>query len=280
VTETQVKVVAVFGGGGAKSVAHVGAARALAEAGLTPSHYVGTSFGAVIAAALASGSTPETLADQLLHPTTRPVVSIDYLSLVKGFFADHLLKPQPLVELIQRLVPAQRFEDLGVPLIVTATDLDSGELTLFGNGGRRGTVGLHEALYASCALPLYYPAATIAGRRFADGGLRAVLPLEPAKSIPADLVVAVHVGPGFDEGPPPTSTNLHSLIPPPLVRAHGSSERIMMAAQTEQAIRDWPRGAAKLVVVRPVKEREATFAVENVQRYIEAGYRVTKQSVD
>ena len=272
------KGVAVFGGGGAKSVAHVGAARALAEAGLTPSHYVGTSFGAVIAAALASGTTPEVLTDQLLHPTTRPVVSLDYLSLVKGFFADHLLRPQPLVELIQRLVPVRRFEDLGVPLIVTATDLDSGELTLFGDGGQRGAVGLHEALYASCALPLYYPAATIDGRRFADGGLRAVLPLEPAKSIPADLVVAVHVGPGFDEGPP--STNLHSLIPPPLVRAHGSSERIMMAAQTEQAIRDWPTSAAKLVVVRPVKEREATFAVKNVQRYIEAGYRVTKQSVD
>lgn len=274
------KVVAVFGGGGAKSVAHVGAARALAEAGLTPAHYVGTSFGAVIAAALASGSTPEALTDQLLHPTTRPVVSLDYLSLVKGFFADHLLKPQPLVELIQRLVPARRFEDLRMPLIVTATDLDSGELTLFGDGGRPGTVGLHEALYASCALPLYYPAATIAGRRFADGGLRAVLPLEPAKSIPADLVVAVHVGPGFDEGPSPTSTSLHSLIPPPLVRAHGSSERIMMAAQTEQAIRDWPTGAAKLVVVRPVKEREATFAVKNVQRYIDAGYVTTRQGLD
>ncbi len=274
------KVVVVFGGGGAKSAAHVGAARALAEAGLTPSHYVGTSFGAVIAAALASGTTPEVLTDQLLHPTTRPVVSLDYLSLVRGFFADHLLKPQPLVELIRRLVPIERFEDLGVPLIVTATDLDSGELTLFGDGGQgHGAVGLQEALYASCALPLYYPAATIDGRRFADGGLRAVLPLEPAKSIPADLVVAVHVGPGFDEGTPPSSTNLHSLIPPPLVRAHGSSERIMMAAQTEQAIRDWPKGGAKLVVVRPVKEREATFAVKNVQRYIEAGYRVTKQSV-
>lgn len=276
----QRRVVAVFGGGGAKSVAHVGAARALAEAGLTPSFYIGTSFGAVIAAALASGTTPEALADQLLHPTTRPVVSLDYLSLVKGFFADHLLKPQPLVELIRRLVPARRFEDLGVPLIVTATDLDSGELTLFGDGGRPGTVGLHEALYASCALPLYYPAATIAGRRFADGGLRAVLPLEPARSIPADLVVAVHVGPGFDEGPPPASTNLHSLIPPPLVRAHGSSERIMMAAQTEQAIRDWPPSAAKLVVVRPVKEREATFAVKNVLRYIDAGYVTTRQALD
>jgi len=274
------RVVAVFGGGGAKSVAHVGAARALAEADLTPSHYVGTSFGAVIAAALASGTTPEVLTDQLLHPTTRPVVSLDYLSLVKGFFADHLLKPQPLVQLIQRLVPARRFEDLRVPLVVTATDLDSGELTLFGDGGQRGTVGLHEALYASCALPLYYPAATIDGRRFADGGLRAVLPLEPARQIPADLVVAVHVGPGFDEGPPPASTNRHNLVPPPLVRAHGSSERIMMAAQTEQAIRDWPKGGVKLVVVRPVKEREATFAVKNVQRYIDAGYNETRKTLD
>jgi NTE family protein len=275
----QRRVVAVFGGGGAKSVAHVGAARALAEAGLAPSVYIGTSFGAVIAAALASGTTPELLTDQLLHPTTRPVVSLDYVSLVKGFFADHLLKPQPLVQLIQRLVPVQRFEDLGVPLIVTATDLDSGALTLFGNGGRRGTVGLHEALYASCALPLYYPAATIDGRRFADGGLRAVLPLETARSIPADLVVAVHVGPGFDEGPPPTSSNLHGLIPPPLVRAHGSSERIMMAAQVEQAIKDWPPDGPELVVVRPVREREATFAVQNISRYIEAGYSATKQSI-
>ncbi len=274
------KVVAVFGGGGAKSVAHVGAARALAEAGLTAAHYVGTSFGAVIAAALASGTTPEVLTDQLLHPTTRPVVSLDYLSLVKGFFADHLLKPQPLVELIRRLVPVRRFEDLGMPLLVTATDLDSGELTLFGDSGQgRGAVGLHEALYASCALPLYYPAAMIDGRRFVDGGLRAVLPLGPAQSIPADLVVAVHVGPGFDEGPPPTTTNHQSLIPPPLVRAHGSSERIMMAAQTERAIRDWPKDGAKLVIVRPVREREATFAVNNVKRYIEAGYEATQQSL-
>ena len=272
------KVVAVFGGGGAKSGAHVGAARALGEAGLTPSHYVGTSFGAVIAAALASGTTPEVLTDQLLHPTTRPVVSLDYLSLVKGFFADHLLKPQPLIDLIRRLVPARRFADLKVPLLVTATDLDSGELVVV--DGKSPNVELWDALYASCALPLYYPPATIDGRRFADGGLRAVLPLEPAKSIPADLVVAVHVGPGFDEGPPPTSTTLHNLVPPPLVRAHGSSERIMMAAQVEQAIKDWPPDGPKLVVVRPVREREATFALQNISRYIEAGYSATKQSLE
>lgn len=269
------KVVAVFSGGGAKSVAHAGAARALVEAGLAPAHYLGTSFGAVIAAALASGATPQALSDALLHPATRPVVSLDYVSLVKGFFADHLLKPGPLRDLIARLVPARRFADLQVPLGVTATDLDSGELVVFGE--QDASVPLHDALYASCALPLYYPPATIDGRRFADGGLRAVLPLEPARSLFADLVVAVHVGPGFDEGPPPSAN--HGMIPPPLVRAHGSSERIMMAAQVERTIADWPKTGARLVVVRPVREREATFAVQNVQRYIAAGYEATRRAL-
>lgn len=270
------RVVAVFGGGGAKSVAHAGAAKALAQAGLVPWHYVGTSFGAVMAASLASGTTPDALTNELLHPVTKSVVALDWLSFAKGFFADHLLKPEPLRELIARLVPARRFSDLAVPLLVTATDLDSGELVLF--GPQRSDAELQEALYASCALPLYYPAATIDGRRFADGGLRAVLPLAPASGIPADLVVAVHVGPGFDEGPPPAAVN--SLLPPALVRVHGSSERIMMAAQAEQAIRDWPSGAARLIVVRPVKEREATFAVQNVQRYISAGFEATQRSLN
>jgi len=53
----------------------------------------------------------------------------------------------------------------------------------------------------------------------------------------------------------------------------------MMAAQAENAIRDWPKDAAKLLIVRPVKEREATFAIQNVQRYINAGYEATKRSL-
>jgi NTE family protein len=160
-------------------------------------------------------------------------------------------------------------------LTVTATDLDSGELVLFGGP----EVGLHDALYASCALPLYFPPLVINGRRLADGGLRAVLALDVARRIPADLVVAVHVGPGFDEPPVPSATALKRLLPPPLIRAHGEAIRIMMAAQTEQAIAAWPRDGARLVVVRAVAEREATFAVGAGERYLEAGYRETRRAL-
>src|SRR6266568_3133946 len=219
----------VFGGGGAKSLAHAGAWKALLEAGLRPFHIVCTSMGAVVGAAFAGGSSYE------------------------------------------------RFDQLALPLTVTATDIDSGELMLFGALG--GDAPLRDALYASCALPLYFPPGAVDGHRLADGGLRSVLPLEVARRVPADLIVAIDVGPGFDEPARPSSTALARLRPPPLIRAHGEAIRIMMAAQTERAIADWPKDGPRLVLVRPVAEREATFAVGEGERYLEAGYRETKRAL-
>ncbi len=269
------RVVAVFSGGGAKALAHAGAWRALLEAGITPIHIVATSMGAVVGAAFAAGATFEQLTTTLQGITRKDVAALDPLNLLKGVYAKSLLKPEPLRRTIARLVPAERFEQLRIPLTVTATDLDSGEAVLFGCV-LPGAVsaGLQEALYATCALPLYYPPAVIGGRRYADGGLRAVLPLEAAARIPADLVLAISVGPGFDEVAVPTvpPSNLPSLI-----RAHGEAERIMMAAQTERQVALWPSDAAPLVLVRPVKEKEATFALDQIARYMEAGYRETKR---
>jgi NTE family protein len=271
-----VRVVAVFGGGGAKSIACAGAWRAMAEAGVVPSHLVGTSMGAVVAAAFAAGATYDEVVIGARSLSQRDVAPIDPLALVKGVFASHLLKPAGPRRVIERLVPATRWEELKIPLTVTATDLDSGELVLF--GPQSPGVRLHDALYASCALPVYFPPARIDGRRLVDGGLRAVLGLEAASKIPADLVIAVHVGPGFDEPlPPPTVPS--RLLPPPLVRAHGEAIRVMMAAQVDRLIREWPQQAARLVVVRPVAEREATFSVDAGARYARAGYDATKQAL-
>ena len=267
------RVVGVFGGGGAKSLACAGAWKALAEASLTPSHLVGTSLGAVIAAAFASGASYDDVVIAARSLSRRDVAPLDPIALLKGAFAGSILKAQGPRRAIERLVPATRFEQLKSPLTITATDLDSGELLLFGTGGR-SDLPLHDALYASCALPLYFPPSSLDGRRLADGGLRAVLGLEPASKIPADLVVAIHVGPGFDE-PAPTSR----APVPALVRAHGEAIRVMMAAQVERQIADWPKDAPPLVLVRPIAEREATFAVASGDRYLQAGYAATKRAL-
>ncbi len=298
------RVVAVFGGGGAKSLAHAGAWRALLEAGLRPSHIVGTSMGAVVGAAFAAGSSYERFVDVAGSLGTKDVAAPDLFAFVKGVFAPAIFRPAPLQHSIARLVPATRFADLQVPLTVTATDIDSGQLVLLGASpgtGAWGDVGaqhaaplqqsgpswvhlgtdapLIDALYASCALPLYFPPGVIDGRRLADGGLRAVLPLDVARRVPADLVVAVDVGPGFDEPPLPPSTVFSRFLPPPLIRAHGEAIRVMMAAQTERAIADWPKDAPRLILVRAVAEREATFAVGAGERYLKAGYEATRRAL-
>ncbi len=272
-----VRVVAVFGGGGAKSLAHAGAWKALLEAGLRPFHIVGTSMGAVVGAAFAGGSSYERFVEVARTLGAKDVAALDLFALAKGVLASHIFKPEPLQRSIARLVPATRFDQLALPLTVTATDIDSGELMLFGALG--GDAPLRDALYASCALPLYFPPGAVDGHRLADGGLRSVLPLEVARRVPADLIVAIDVGPGFDEPARPSSTALARLRPPPLIRAHGEAIRIMMAAQTERAIADWPKDGPRLVLVRPVAEREATFAVGEGERYLEAGYRETKRAL-
>ena len=287
------KAALVLGGGGAKALAHAGAWKALQERDTQITHIIGTSMGAVIGAVLAAGSGVDKLLRTARSLTAKDFAAARLGTLLKGFFAVSLFEARGLERTIARLVPATRFDALKTPLTVTATDLDSGELVLFGTdphplspspvrgAGGRGmasagrAVPLQNALYASCALPLYFPPAVIDGRRLADGGLRAVLPLEVAAKLPVDLVVAVDVGPGFDEAATPGA---QSPVPP-LVRAHGEAVRIMMAAQTERAIAAWPADAPRLVVVRAVAEREATFAVGQADRYFEAGYSLTKQAV-
>ena len=125
------------------------------------------------------------------------------------------MRAAPFRRAIERFFPFTRFSDLRVPLTVSATDLDTGERILFGAGGE--DVPLADALMASCALPLFYPAVTVGGRRLGDGGLRGVLPLDLVPR-EARRVVAVDIGPGFDElaaGPSPYPSLRRRTATPP-----------------------------------------------------------------
>jgi NTE family protein len=272
------KVVLVLSGGGAKTLAHAGAFRALEQANLLPSQVFATSMGAVVGAALCAGMPFDQVRRRAMGIRRKDVAPLDPLVLVLGLFARSLFPAAALRRAIATIVPRPRFEYLKTPLTVTATDLDSGELLLLGGGdGERG-IELDDALYASCALPLYFPPLEQGGRRLGDGGLRAVLPLEPARQRvkDADLFVAVDVGPGFDEQAPDAPVPARI---PRVVRTHGEAMRIMMAEQTERALADWPKDGPRLIYVRAVAEREATFAVERVQEYVEMGYQATKKAL-
>jgi NTE family protein len=275
----------VLSGGGAKTAAHVGAARAIEELGLVPLRYVATSMGAVVAAALAGGADRDALLGRLAEAGRAGVVQ-DPLALVRGLFARSLLRPAPFRRAIERLVPARRFADLSVPITVSVVDLDSGELLLFGEGGEDAP--LVDVLCASCALPVYLPAVKLAGRRCGDGGLRGPLPLDVAGRLARETVVAVDVGPGFDPvdaGLLPfaqdDTVSMTFRTASPIVRAHHDAVGALMANATEAQLALWRADAGRppLVYVRPRVERSATFRVDRVRQYADDGYRATRDAL-
>ena len=267
------KVICVLSGGTAKGAAHVGAIKALQEWDLRPSHYVGTSIGAVVGACFANGLAYGEVLRRISTLTRRDVAVLSPRA-VLGVFATALFQGRPWRETIEMLVPARTFDELETPLTVTAVDGESGDLVLFGAGGR-SDVALPEALYASCALPLYYPPARIDGRLYLDGGLRAVFPLDVAAQFDPDVLFGVNVGPLLYSAPP-----VDEQPAPGLLGAHRRAMRIMMGAQTEEVIGRWRREpTADLVLVQPHIRGRAAFSLHKVVEYVEKGYRAAQRAL-
>jgi NTE family protein len=266
-------ITAVLSGGGVKAAAHLGAVRALLEAGVVPTRYVGTSMGAVIATGFAAGLPAEEIARRLMLVRQRDIFAVDRTALIKGMFARALLKPEPFRRTLAELLPVTRFDQLITPVTVTATDLDTGAQIVFGAGGE--TIPLLDALCATCALPLFFPPFPVDGRRCADGGLREVVPLEVAARFPASLVVAVDVGPGFDMEPG------ESLRTPALLRLQGDAQWALMASNTRLAHALWDATPDRppLLWIRPRARRGETFATEQLQWYIAEGERAAKATL-
>ncbi len=267
------RVACVLSGGGAKAAAQIGALRALSERDVEVVHYVGTSMGAVVAAAFASGTEYSELLQKMTSLSRNDVASPSIRALL-GPFTDSLLSDRPLKETISEMLSTDSYDALKTPLTVTAVDAASGELTLFGAGGV-DNAPLVETLYASCALPVFFPPATIGGRHYYDGGLRSVLPLELATPFKPDIIFSVMVGPvPFDETYDVKEN--HSLI-----EAHDLSTRIMMGVQTETKLKTWqPPEGCQFVSVRPTVDHDATFSVEKVVSFVEEGFRAAARELN
>jgi NTE family protein len=266
------KVIVVFSGGGAKGAAHIGAMQALTEKGVKVSQFVGTSMGSVIGACFAAGLEYDEVLRRVSAITRRDVASYSP-GMMLGPFAESLLQAGPFMDTLASLTSVGEFDLLQTPLSVTAVDAESGDLEIFGTGGR-AHVGLTDALYASCALPVYYPPARIGDRQYIDGGIRSVFPLDVAAEFEPDLIIGVHVGPTRF-----TPVDSSSIGARGIIAAHRRAMRIMMSVQVEETIARWQRDPpVPFILVRPVVGNASTFAIDRVVGFVEAGYRAAHRA--
>lgn len=183
-------------GGFARGIAHIGVLRVLREAGVPIDAVAGTSVGALIGAGYCSGTPLEQM-----ETIARDTKFSDFGRWTPSWLG--LATNNRLEQFLARISSVQRFEELQTPLAISATDINIG-LPVYYYGGPIG-----PALRASCAYPGLFVPVKFEGRTLVDGFLTALVPIEGAYLLGAEVVIAVYLE-AATSGEPRTFTDVLS----------------------------------------------------------------------
>ena len=261
----------VLGGGALKGFAHLGALRALQEAGVRPRLFSGSSIGALIAAGFVGGTPLEHMIDRATRLKRRDLFRINHVAmLLERMLAPSIYLEGPMRELCNEIAPAGTFDDLPTPLLVTAVDLERGVPVVFGRPGLK-SANVRDAVYASCALPGFFPPGKVANRSFIDGGTTDNLPTSIA-SMGVDALIAVDV-----------SLAIGSMSPASAVGATGFASvfmraaTMMMHAQQQHSLETWT--SPPMLLVRPPVSHIGSFNFGHTEELIDCGYSSMKAAL-
>lgn len=188
-------VAVAFGGGGARGIAHIHIIEALDELGIKPVAISGSSIGAIMGAGMAAGMTGMEIRDFTLKTvgkrgevmnriwSLRPTSIREMVA--SGFRVGQFNLERILKAFMPEALPAT-FEELKIPLEVTATDYYGQTEVLIGEGE------LFPALAASAAIPAIFMPVRIGGRVMIDGGIFNPVPFDRLSG-KADIIIGVDV---------------------------------------------------------------------------------------
>ena len=258
----------MLGGGGLKGLAHVGVLRALEETGITVDGIVGTSIGALVGSLAGAGAGWEELRDLARALNKEDIVRVNRRAvLFNGIRQTSIFRGDVLREYYERLLPTNGWDDLDIPVLINAVDLATGKTEWFGPGVRTD-VPLVDAVYASSALPVFYPPALIEGRAFVDGGTEHPLGLGRATLAGATGMIGVDVGAG-EEG------RTDKILRQGMLAIHQRIFSIMTFRRRRDLLAGWD--GPPVLYVRPRLDGYETFDFDNIEYFMEEGYRATME---
>jgi NTE family protein len=176
----KLKIGLALGGGAAKGFAHIGVIKMLEASGIHPDVVAGTSAGSVVGALYASGMDAFALQQTAFGLDEAKIRDV-------RLFSGGLVQGQALQDYVNQLLHKQPIEQLKMPFAAVATELESGTRTVFvrGNTGR--------AVRASSSIPGVFEPVEIHGKHYVDGGVVSPIPVDAARQLGADFVIAVDI---------------------------------------------------------------------------------------
>ncbi len=191
-----IRIGLALGGGAAKGFAHIGAIKMLEANGIRADVVAGTSAGSVVGAMYASGLDP--------FEMQRRAMALDESSLRDvRLFSGGLVQGQALQDYVNREIEQRTIERMKRPFAAVATRLDTGDRTVF----VRGNTG--QAVRASSSVPGVFEPTKIGGRSYVDGGVVSPVPVDAARQLGADLVIAIDIS---SKAPGTTPTQLAGIV--------------------------------------------------------------------
>lgn len=176
------KVALVLGSGAARGWSHIGVIRALADAGIEPDLICGTSIGAVVGAAAATGQ---------LDAFEEWITGLDQVAMFKlldaGLSDGGFIGGRRLIGAFAKHVGKMDIEDCKTDFVAVATEIGTGREVWLQDGP------IADAVRASIAIPGLFAPVRLDGRWLVDGGLVNPVPVSVARALGADVVIAVNL---------------------------------------------------------------------------------------
>lgn len=253
-----------------KGTAHVGVWKALEEAGIRPDAIVGCSIGSLIASAIAGGLGWRELAELARGLRKEDIVQINRRAVwMGGVREESVFDGGTYRGWIDRTLPLKSFADATIPVRLNAVSLVTCDEVWFGSGLDE-EVRPADAVYASCAIPIYYPPLRLNGDVLVDGGVLDTLPVRYAFEWGAERVIAVDVG---AEIQPPAA----GYFDRGMIAIHERVLAMNIAGQRRRNAEMWKD--RPVVMIRPRIGHLGTWDFNRTQYFLEEGYRAAREAL-
>ena len=249
----------VLSSGGSKTVAHLGVAFELEQAGIAIDAMTGSSGGSIIAAAVAAGIPHE---QRIVH--LREVA--DLLGVRRWDFnvppRTGLMKGRRLRDAVDRMFDGRTFDDLEIPLSVVATDLSTGREVVIESGR------IADAVRASLGIPGAFDPWKVDGRLLIDGAIVNPLPASVLRGRGIDIVVASMVAGKRDDPSAPALVKAPPIMST-ILRMVNMMERELIKSQLPLVD----------VLIRPEVATSYSFDFSSMDAFIAEGQRAAREVI-
>jgi NTE family protein len=181
------KIALVLGGGGARGFAHIGVLQVFNEQQIPIDMIVGTSMGSIIGALYSSGLKTDEIEKIITQDGLKDFFRITVGSLFRLFFRDTFANKNIVENIIFKPLKNKNFNDLPIQFACVATDIVTGEKVVLRDGD------VATAVRASSAIPGIFEPVEYKQRYLVDGGIVDNIPVDVAKGLGADIIIAVNI---------------------------------------------------------------------------------------